>query len=313
MDGNDLLRFCVAGSCSWTCGRVSVLSWQASNGALFIPVTKRMSNMSVCVCVCDRGRWLDIHVALIIVPLLLGSHSGVGQALMLGWSHVTLDVGAEVAYWCRHHIVTYISYQEMAVWNESLHVCVCVCLSCSVAVWMGERCVCERSCWFPGNERDVLECKYKCKYELQARKRKDLLDLWNDDTKERVEKEIERERGKCQSGRVDGWVDTLSSTLNNLRFSSQLCKWIFCCEAVLMCVFEDLIQSCAVISQRKNTRAWKKSTRTELHPHEKLQITTMHRIVFLPHKSILLSWQSTRYDITDGWAASLQCVPWSRN
>ncbi len=32
--------------------------------------------------VCVRVCWLDIHVALIIVPLLLGSHSGIGQALM---------------------------------------------------------------------------------------------------------------------------------------------------------------------------------------------------------------------------------------
>lgn len=66
---NDLLTYCVAGSCSSRFGRVGVLSWQTSNGALSISVTKRRRHESVCVCVGDRG-WLDIHVALIIVPLL---------------------------------------------------------------------------------------------------------------------------------------------------------------------------------------------------------------------------------------------------
>lgn len=108
------------------------------------------------ICAYDRG-WLDIHVALIILPLLLGSHSGVGQALMWVWSHVTLGCWAEVAYWCRHHIVTHISYHGRLF---ELKASLCVCLSCSVAVWMGtESRLCERCClgssWSPGNLEEM--------------------------------------------------------------------------------------------------------------------------------------------------------------
>lgn len=158
MDGKDLLTYCMAGSCMSRFGRVGVLSWQTSNGALSICLTKRKRDT---VCVCDRG-WLDIHVALIILPLLLGSHSGVGQALMWVWSHVTLGCWAEVAYWCRRHIVTHISYHrrlfelKAAVWG-----CVCVCFfSCRVAVWMEtESRLCARCCLVssrsPGNLEEM--------------------------------------------------------------------------------------------------------------------------------------------------------------
>lgn len=124
------------------------------------------------ICACDRG-WLDIHVALIILPLLLGSHSGVGQALMWVWSHVTLGCWAEVAYWCRHHIVTHISYHGR-LFELKAAACVFVLQCCSLngnrvkAVWemlLGKQLVSRK---FRGNERDVLECKYVCKYKLHA-------------------------------------------------------------------------------------------------------------------------------------------------
>ena len=137
--GNDLLTYCAAGSCLSRFGRAAVLSRQTSNGALSISVTKqeRYKYVCVCVCVCDRG-WLDIHVALIIVPLLPGSHRGVGQALMWVWSHVTLGCWAEVAYWCRHHIVTHISYQaRLFEMKAAIYVCVCVCMCVCVGVCVG--------------------------------------------------------------------------------------------------------------------------------------------------------------------------------
>lgn len=83
-------------------------------------------------CVCDRG-WLDLHVALIIVQLLLGSRCGIGQALMWAWSHVTLGCWAEVAYWCRHRIVTHISYHGVLFEMKAaiclrIYMCVYVCV-----------------------------------------------------------------------------------------------------------------------------------------------------------------------------------------
>lgn len=116
--------------------------------------------------VCVTVGWLDIHVALIIVPLSFSSHSGIGQALMWVWSHVTLGCWVEVAYWYRHHIVNHISYRGRLFEMKAT-----LCLSCSVAVWIGtESRLCERCCsgtsWSPGNL--VSECKCVWKYKIHA-------------------------------------------------------------------------------------------------------------------------------------------------
>lgn len=140
---------------------------------LFLPQRGRESDMHWCVCVCMWERvirgWLDIHVALIIVPLLPGSRSGIGQALMWVWSHVTLGCWAEVAYWCSHHIVTPQHFLSgKAVWNESCHVCMRV-LVPQCCHLNGNRVVAVRddtrlvSGKFRGNEHDAF------KYNIHVR------------------------------------------------------------------------------------------------------------------------------------------------
>lgn len=237
MDGNDLLTYCVAGSCLSRFGRVGVLSWQTSNSAPSISGTKREAGYSMCVYVCVTGGWFDIHVALIIVPLLLGFHSGLSQALMWVWSHVTLGCWAEVGYWCRHLIVTHISYHRR-LFEMKAAVCMCVC----PAVWMGTEC--QRGClgsslvsWkFRGNERDVLGCKYA----NTSMRSKSCWIFWKDDMKREERQEnrqqfhIEIVQQKKRWSWLDGWVDILSSTLHDL---ASVLNFTNECSAVKFCYF----------------------------------------------------------------------------
>lgn len=172
-----------------------------------------------------------------------GSHSSVGQALMWVWSHMTLGCWVEVAYWCRHHIVTHISYQGwLCDWKL---LCVCVCLACSVSLWMAV-CVCvwernsnrERShlvSWkFRGNEHNVLECKCLWKSKLHARKvRLGCLKGWYEKTwedRQQLSAEIVQRKGR--------WADTLSATLNDPGL-------ILTCTIILLWAFIFLMQICS--------------------------------------------------------------------
>lgn len=156
-DGNYLLIYCMAGSCMSRFGRVGVLSWQTSNGALSISVTNRKGDTSVCVW-WGGGDPCGFNYCSIVAVLSSWRRPGFDVGLiprdswMLGWSGLLMQTSH-----CYPHFLS-----GKAVWNESccVHACVSVCLSCHIAVWMGtESRLCVRHClgssWSPGNLEEM--------------------------------------------------------------------------------------------------------------------------------------------------------------
>ena len=182
----------------------------------------------VCVCVCGwqgvAGYPCGFNYCSIVAPALVVASARLWCGFDPTW---LLDVGlkwpidADITLLPTFLIREGCLKMKAAVYvYMCVCVCVCVCLSCSLngnsvkavrETLLGKQLV---SWKFRGNERDVFECKYVCKYEPGCARSESRSDLWNGDMKRggawRKQTAVSRGNGAAEGkGRrmwMGGWI-----------------------------------------------------------------------------------------------------------